>query len=260
MACVVVLPQRALCTVDQARICADMGGCAFRGFPDCCPGCFVVRWAFFAAMVLVGMPTGYAVALSVFEAFVATFIPAVGTYIGAAVPIFPTLAVQGLVAALILLVWTIIYQQIENYWLSPKISAGTMELNGGVAFGAPLAGGAIAGIWSASGPRDDEKRDETARDVEWSKSLVCRVLCPESHMWLDRLNGLITRRSQVRILPPLHRRPLAFLHVPRVFSRLEFLSAEKARTAGELLWLLRLAVPTGSEVALWRRQPVWLRS
>jgi hypothetical protein len=32
---------------------------------------------------------------------------------------------------------------------------------------------------------------------------------------------LITRRSQVQILPPLRRKPLAFLHVPRVFSRLE---------------------------------------
>ena len=33
--------------------------------------------------------------------------------------------------------------------------------------------------------------------------------------------GLITRRSQVQILPPLRRKPLAFLHVPRVFSRPE---------------------------------------
>lgn len=100
---------------------------------------------FFIGMVLVGMPVLFALPLSVFEAFVSTFIPAVGTYIGAAVPILVTLAVQGLVAALILLAWTLVYQQIENYWLSPKLSAETMELNGGVAFGAALAGGAIAG-------------------------------------------------------------------------------------------------------------------
>jgi len=104
---------------------------------------------FFIAMVLVGMPVLFALPLSVFEAFVSTFIPAVGTYIGAAVPILVTLAVQGLIAALILLVWTLIYQQIENYWLSPKLSAETMELNGGVAFGAALAGGAIAGPMGA---------------------------------------------------------------------------------------------------------------
>jgi predicted PurR-regulated permease PerM len=104
---------------------------------------------FFVAMMLVGMPLAYALPLSVFEGFVAEFIPAVGTYIGAAVPILLTLVVQGLTAALILLVWVLIYQQAENYWLSPKISAGTMEINDGVAFGAALAGGAIAGPMGA---------------------------------------------------------------------------------------------------------------
>ena len=51
---------------------------------------------FFVAMLLVGMPVVYALPMSVFEGFVAEFIPAVGTYIGAAVPILMTLAVQGL--------------------------------------------------------------------------------------------------------------------------------------------------------------------
>ena len=104
---------------------------------------------FFVAMLLVGMPLTYALPLSIFEGFVAEFIPAVGTYIGAAVPILLTLAIQGFGAALILLVWVLIYQQVENYWLSPKLSAQTMTLNGGVAFGAALAGGAIAGPMGA---------------------------------------------------------------------------------------------------------------
>lgn len=104
---------------------------------------------FFVAMLLVGMPLVYALPMSIFEGFVSEFIPAVGTYIGAAVPILVTLAVQGLGAALILLVWVLIYQQVENYFLSPKLSAKTMTLNGGVAFGAALAGGAIAGPMGA---------------------------------------------------------------------------------------------------------------
>ena len=104
---------------------------------------------FFVAMLLVGMPVVYALPMSVFEGFVAEFIPAVGTYIGAAVPILMTLAVQGLGSGLILLVWTLIYQQGENYWLSPKLSAQTMSINGGVAFGSALAGGAIAGPMGA---------------------------------------------------------------------------------------------------------------
>ena len=72
-----------------------------------------------------------------------------GTYIGAAVPILLTLAVQGFGAALILWIWVLIYQQVENYFLSPRLSAKTMTLNGGVAFGAALAGGAIAGLMGA---------------------------------------------------------------------------------------------------------------
>ncbi len=104
---------------------------------------------FFFVMLLVGVPWLIALPMSVFEGFVAEFIPAVGTYIGAAVPIVVTLGLQGFVPAVVLLVWTIIYQQLENYWLSPRISARTMEINGGVAFASALAGGAIAGPMGA---------------------------------------------------------------------------------------------------------------
>jgi predicted PurR-regulated permease PerM len=100
---------------------------------------------FFFVMLLVGVSWTIALPLSIFEGFVAEFIPAIGTYIGAAVPIILTLGIQGLSAALVLLVWTLIYQQVENYFLSPRISARTMEINGGVAFGAAIAGGAIGG-------------------------------------------------------------------------------------------------------------------
>ena len=104
---------------------------------------------FFFTMVAVGMPVSLAIPLSLFGGFVSVFIPAIGTYIGGAIPILLTLAIQGLTAALIVLGYVLIYQQAENYWLSPKISAETMTLNGGVAFGAALAGGAIAGPMGA---------------------------------------------------------------------------------------------------------------
>jgi predicted PurR-regulated permease PerM len=110
---------------------------------------FINGIGFFFTMVLVGLPTALAIPLSIFGAFVSVFIPAVGTYIGGAVPILVTWAVQGLVAGAIVLGYVLVYQQIENYWLSPKISADTMALNGGVAFGAALAGGAIAGPMGA---------------------------------------------------------------------------------------------------------------
>ena len=104
---------------------------------------------FFVAMLLVGMPVLYAVPLAIFEGFVAEFIPAIGTYLGAAIPILLALVVLGLPEALILLVWVLIYQQAENYWLSPKISSNTMEINGAIAFGSAMAGGAIAGPMGA---------------------------------------------------------------------------------------------------------------
>lgn len=106
-------------------------------------------FGFFAVMVVLGVPVALAIPLALFGGFVSEFIPAVGTYIGGALPILITLAVQGLAAALVLLGYVIVYQQLENYVLSPRLSAKTMSLNGGVAFGAALAGGALFGPMGA---------------------------------------------------------------------------------------------------------------
>ena len=83
------------------------------------------------------------------QGFFAEFIPVVGTYIGAAAPTVVTLGIQEISQAVVLLAWTVVYQQIDSYWLSPRISAQKMEINGGVAFGSALAGGAIAGPMGA---------------------------------------------------------------------------------------------------------------
>jgi len=101
----------------------------------------------FITLLIVGTP--YAAPLALFEGVVAEFIPIVGTYIAGAVPILVTLAAKGPVPALIVLAEILVYQQIENYFLSPRISAKTMELNAGVAFGAALAGGAVGGFVGA---------------------------------------------------------------------------------------------------------------
>ena len=95
--------------------------------------------------VVVVVAGGIAIPLAVIAGFSAAVIPAIGTDIGSAIPIVVTLGLAGLIPAVIVLVYALVYQQIENYWLSPKISSKTMTLNGAVAFGAALAGGAIAG-------------------------------------------------------------------------------------------------------------------
>ena len=104
---------------------------------------------FLVTMLLVGVDLSLAIPLALFGSFVSVFIPAVGTYIGGAVPILLTLAVEGLGPALIVLGYVVVYQQVENYWLSPRLSSETMTLNGGLAFGAALGGGALFGPMGA---------------------------------------------------------------------------------------------------------------
>ena len=43
----------------------------------------------------------------------------------------------------------LVYQQLKNYLLSPRLSQKTMELNAGVAFAAAMAGGAVGGFIGA---------------------------------------------------------------------------------------------------------------
>jgi len=101
----------------------------------------------FITLLIVGSP--FALPLAVFQGLVAEFIPIVGTYIAGAIPLVVVVAEVGPVAALIVLIEIVVYQQIENYFLSPKISAKTMELNAGVAFAAALAGGSVGGFIGA---------------------------------------------------------------------------------------------------------------
>lgn len=100
---------------------------------------------FFFALVLVGVPVGAAAALALIESFIAVFIPAVGTYLGSAVPIVFVLATEGIAQALVILGYAVVYQQVENYLISPRLSARTMSVNSAVAFGSALAGGALFG-------------------------------------------------------------------------------------------------------------------
>jgi predicted PurR-regulated permease PerM len=98
----------------------------------------------FVVLVILGAPG--AAALAVFQGAVAAFIPIIGTYISSAVPIVVLFASEGAKPALIYLVYVLIYQQVENYLLSPRIQGKTMQLHPAVAFGAALAGGALGGL------------------------------------------------------------------------------------------------------------------
>ena len=103
----------------------------------------------FCVILILGLPLAFALPLAVFMGFFSEFIPAIGTYIGAAIPLLTVLAVEGPGRAVTLLVWVLLYQWVENTLLSPRLSAKTMELDGAVAFGATLAGGVLAGPMGA---------------------------------------------------------------------------------------------------------------
>ena len=76
---------------------------------------------------------------------VSAFIPIIGTYIGGAVPVLVAL-LTSTAAGIAVLAYIVIYQQIENFFLSPRITAKTMSLHPAVAFGAALIGGALGGL------------------------------------------------------------------------------------------------------------------
>ncbi len=102
--------------------------------------------ATFAVLTATGIP--YALPLAVFTGLVSQFVPTVGAYLGGALPVAVALTVSPL-RALVVLVFVVAYQQVENLVLAPKISARSLQLNPAVAFLAVLAFGAVFGALGA---------------------------------------------------------------------------------------------------------------
>ncbi len=96
----------------------------------------------FAAFSIIGVP--YAVALAMWVGIVSQFIPTVGTYLAGAFPLLIAIAEDPFDAVLVLIA-ILVYQQIENYVLSPRITANTMDLHPAVAFGAAIVGASLLG-------------------------------------------------------------------------------------------------------------------
>jgi predicted PurR-regulated permease PerM len=90
----------------------------------------------------------FAAPLAIFEGVVAEFIPIVGTYIAGIPPILVAFLYSG-PAGIATLAYILIYQQIENYVLSPRLTAKTMALHPATAFAAALIGGALGGLLTA---------------------------------------------------------------------------------------------------------------
>jgi predicted PurR-regulated permease PerM len=82
--------------------------------------------------------------LGLFAGIVGQFIPTIGTYIGVALPALFTLLGNPL-SALWIVIFATVYQQVENYVFTPRISQRTMDVHPAVALGAVIAGAAVWG-------------------------------------------------------------------------------------------------------------------
>lgn len=86
--------------------------------------------------------------LALWVGVVSQFLPVVGTYIAGVLPVVLTFLDSPIKAAIVL-GFIVLYQQIENYFFAPRITARTMELHPAVAFGAALAGIAVLDVAGA---------------------------------------------------------------------------------------------------------------
>lgn len=103
----------------------------------------------FTFVFLLILRTPYALPLAVFVGVVSQFVPTIGTYVGGALPVVVALTAQGLPQALGVLAFVVGYQQVENLYFSPKVSARALEMNPAVSFLVVLAFGAVFGALGA---------------------------------------------------------------------------------------------------------------
>ncbi len=94
------------------------------------------------ALAILGVP--YALALALWVGIVSQFIPVVGTYLAGALAVLVAL-LNDPFDGVAILIFVVVYQQIENYIFAPRVTAQTLELHPAVAFGTVIAGAAILG-------------------------------------------------------------------------------------------------------------------
>ena len=99
----------------------------------------IVHSVFFQS---VGLPS--AVALGLWVGVISQFVPTIGTYIAAFLPILVALT-QDLRTTVAVLAFILVYQQIENYVISPRLGRRALKVHPAVGFGAALAAAAVLG-------------------------------------------------------------------------------------------------------------------
>ncbi|MDH3426644.1 MAG: AI-2E family transporter [Acidimicrobiia bacterium] len=99
----------------------------------------VITWV---VLTIIDVP--FPIALALWMGVLSQFVPVVGTYIGGALPALIAV-LESPIKALWVVIYVAMYQQFENYVLSPRITARTMSLHPAVSFGSAIAGGTLLG-------------------------------------------------------------------------------------------------------------------
>lgn len=97
-----------------------------------------------SALFLTFLKVPFSVPLGIWIGILSQFIPVVGTYIAAILPAIVALPVSP-ITSLWVIVFFVIYQQIENFLISPAITERTMSLHPAVSIAAIIIGGSILG-------------------------------------------------------------------------------------------------------------------
>ena len=92
------------------------------------------------AFVAIGLPSP--LPLGIWVGFMSQFIPVVGTYLAGVLPLLIVL-IDKPISGLWTLIFLVIYQQIENYFFLPRLTAHTMEIHVASAFGSVIIGAAV---------------------------------------------------------------------------------------------------------------------
>jgi predicted PurR-regulated permease PerM len=90
----------------------------------------------------IGVP--YWLPFAIFVGITAQFIPMIGTYLGIILPVLATVF-DSPWKAVAIIIFATIYQQIESYIFTPRVSKKTMDVNPAVALAAVFVGAAIWG-------------------------------------------------------------------------------------------------------------------
>jgi predicted PurR-regulated permease PerM len=100
--------------------------------------------AFFHWIAFQAIGTPAPIAMALWVGIVSQFLPVVGTYLAGVLPLLLTFF-DSPFKALLVIAFVLVYQQLENYLISPRITARTLHVHAAVAFGSAIVGGAILG-------------------------------------------------------------------------------------------------------------------